>query len=65
MENLIKAVLDKYNTRRKKLPNEDLARLIVGHMKVGIDGKKGWYLNLNSHNGQYEHAEEMIKEFEN
>ena len=37
MENLIKAVLDKYNTRRKKLPNEDLARLIVAHMKVGID----------------------------
>ena len=29
MENLIKAVLDKYNTRRKKLPNDDLARLIL------------------------------------
>ena len=65
MENLIKAVLDKYNTKRKKLPNDDLARLIVAHMKVGINGKKGWDLNLNSHDGQYEIAEEMIKEFEN
>ena len=63
MENLIKAVLDKYNTRRKKLPNDDLARLIVAHMKVGIDGKKGWYLNLNSYDGQYDKAEEIISEY--
>tara|TARA_B100000902_G_scaffold312657_1_gene302887 strand:- start:2269 stop:2469 length:201 start_codon:yes stop_codon:yes gene_type:complete len=63
METLIKSVLDKYNTGRKKLPNDDLARLIVAHMKVGINGKKGWYLNLNSYDGQYENAKEMIKEY--
>ena len=32
-------------------------------MKVGINGKKGWYLNLNSHDGQYEKADEMIREY--
>ena len=63
METLIKNVLHKYNTRRKKLPNEDLAKLIVAHMKVGVNGKKGWYLNMNSYDGQYDKAEDMIKEF--
>ena len=47
MEKLIKKVLDKYNTGRKRIGNDDLARLIVAHIKVGIDGKKGWYLNLD------------------
>jgi|TARA_A100001391_G_scaffold188639_1_gene159405 hypothetical protein len=61
METLIKEVLEKY--RRKNLPSEDLAKLIVAHMKVGINGKKGWYLNLNSHDGQYEKADEMIREY--
>ena len=61
METLIKEVLEKY--RRKNLPSEDLAKLIVAHMKVGIKGKKGWYLNLNSHDGQYEKADEMIREY--
>ena len=64
MEKLIKKVLDKYNSGRKKLQNDDLARLIVAHIKVGIDGKKGWYLNLNSFDGQHEDTLEMIKEFE-
>ena len=62
METLIKEVLEKY--RRKNLPSEDLAKLIVAHMKVGIDGKKGWYLNLNSHDGQYERAQELIEEYQ-
>ena len=61
METLIKEVLEKY--RRKNLPSEDLAKLIVAHMKVGINGKKGWYLNLNSHDGQYEKADEIISEY--
>ena len=61
MEKLIKDVIEKY--RRKNLPSEDLAKLIVAHMKVGINGKKGWYLNLNSYEGQYQKAEEMIKEY--
>jgi|TARA_R100000030_G_scaffold60242_3_gene45475 hypothetical protein len=61
METLIKEVLEKY--RRKNLPSEDLAKLIVAHMKVGINGKKGWYLNLNSYDGQYEKANEMIREY--
>ena len=61
METLIKEILEKY--RRKNLPSEDLAKLIVAHMKVGINGKKGWYLNLNSHDGQYEKADEMIREY--
>lgn len=63
MEKLIKEVLNKYNSSRKKLPNEDLARLIVAHMKVGINGKKGWFLNLNSYNGEYEEAESLISEY--
>ena len=63
MEKLIKNVLDKYNTGRKTITNIELARLIVAHMKVGIDGKKGWYLNLNSLDGEYEQAEEFIEEF--
>jgi len=63
VEKLIRKVLDKYNNNRKKLPNEDLARLIVAHMNVGIDGKKGWYLNLNDLDGKNKRAEEMIKEF--
>ena len=41
----------------------ELSKLIVAHIKVGINGKKGWYLNLNSHNGQYEEAEELIEEY--
>ncbi len=63
MEKLIKQVLDRYNSGRKKITNMELARLIIAHMKVGIDGKKGWYLNLNSLDGQHELAEEFIEEF--
>ena len=63
MEKLIQQVLDRYNSRRKKITNMELSRLIVAHMKVGIDGKKGWYLNLNSLDGQHELAEEFIEEF--
>ena len=63
MEKLIKEVLDKYNTGRKAITNMELARLIVAHMKVGINGKKGWFLNLNSYDGQYEKAEEIISEY--
>ena len=63
MEKLIKEVLDKYNTGRKAITNMELARLIVAHMKVGINGKKGWSLNLNSYDGQYEKAEEIISEY--
>jgi hypothetical protein len=63
VEKLIRKVLDKYNNNRKKLPNEDLARLIVAHINVGIDGKKGWYLNLNDLDGKNKRAEEMIQEF--
>jgi hypothetical protein len=64
MKKLIKNVLDKYNTGRKKISNHDLAELIVAHINVGIDGKKGWYLNMNTHDGQHQKAHEMIKEFE-
>ena len=46
MKELIKEVLDRYNTNRKKISNEELARLIVAHIRVGVDGKKGWYLNF-------------------
>jgi len=63
VEKLIKEVLDKYNTGRKAITNMELARLIVAHMKVGINGKKGWFLNLNSYDGQYEKAEEIISEY--
>ena len=63
MEKLIKEVLDRYNTTRKKISNLELARLIVAHMKVGIGGKEGWYLNLNSLDGEHELAEELIEEF--
>ena len=63
MEKLIKEVLDKYNTGRKTITNIELARLIVAHIKVGINGKKGWYLNLNSYDGQYDKAEEIISEY--
>ena len=63
MEKLIKGVLDKYNTKRKKISNVELARLIVAHIKVGIDGKKGWFLNLNSLDGQHKLAKEFIEEF--
>ena len=63
MEKLITEVLDKYNSGRKTISNMELARLIVAHIKVGINGKKGWYLNLNSHNGQYEEAEDLIEEY--
>ena len=62
MEKLIKAVLDKYNTKRKNISNSELALLIVSHIKVGIDGKKGWYLNLNTYDGQNQRAQEIIDE---
>tara|TARA_A100001011_G_scaffold81695_2_gene85041 strand:- start:1288 stop:1482 length:195 start_codon:yes stop_codon:yes gene_type:complete len=63
MEKLIKEVLDKYNSKRKPIPNAELAALVVAHMKLGINGKKGWYLNLNSYDGQYERAQEIIDEY--
>ena len=63
MEKLIREVLDKYNSGRKTISNMELARLIVAHIKVGVNGKKGWYLNLNSYNGEYEEAEELISEY--
>ena len=63
MEKLIREVLDKYNSGRKTITNVELAKLIVAHIKVGINGKKGWHLNLNSYNGQYEEAEELISEY--
>jgi len=63
MEKLIKEVLDKYNSKRKPISNAELATLVVAHMKVGINGKKGWYLNLNSYDGQYERAQEIVDEY--
>ena len=42
MEKLIREVLDKYNTSRKRIANRELAQLIVAHMK----SNKGWYLNM-------------------
>ncbi len=63
MEKLIKEVLDKYNSKRKPISNIELAALIVAHIKVGINGKKGWYLNLSDYDGQYERAQEMIDEY--
>jgi len=63
MEKLIKDVLDKYNSKRKPISNGEIANLIVAHMKVGINGKKGWYLNMNSYDGQYDRAQEMIDEY--
>ena len=63
MEKLIREVLDKYNSGRKTISNMELARLIVAHIKVGVNGKKGWYLNLNSYNGEYEEAEELVSEY--
>tara|TARA_B100000902_G_scaffold396773_1_gene458702 strand:- start:901 stop:1095 length:195 start_codon:yes stop_codon:yes gene_type:complete len=63
MEKLIRSVLDKYNNGRKKLPNKDLARLIVAHIRVGIDGKKGWYLDLSDYAGQHEREKELIEEY--
>lgn len=63
MEKLIREVLDKYNSGRKTISNMELSKLIVAHIKVGINGKKGWYLNLNSYNGEYEEAEELISEY--
>ncbi len=61
MEELIKEVLDKY--RRKNLSSRDLAMLICAHIKVGINGKKGWYLDLSDYDGQYEKAKDIIEEF--
>ena len=61
MENLIKEVLDKY--RRKNLTSGELSKLIVSHIKVGLDGRKGWYLNINDNKGQYQQADEIIEEF--
>jgi hypothetical protein len=63
MEKLIRNVLDKYNTGRKSITNMELARLIVAHIKVGIDGKKGWYLNLNTYDDQNVHAQAIIDEY--
>jgi len=63
MEKLIKEVLDKYNSKRKPISNTELATLIVAHMKLGVNGKKGWYLNLNSYDGEYERAQEIIDEY--
>jgi len=64
MKNLIKNVLDRYNSHRKPISNSELAELILAHVKVGIDGKKGWYLDLNSHDGQHIRAQEIISEYE-
>ena len=61
MEKLIREVLDKYE--RKNLPNRDLARLIVAHIRVGLDGKKGWFLDLSDYNGQYDREKELIEEY--
>ena len=63
MEKLIREVLDKYNNSRKTITNMELSKLIVAHIKVGINGKKGWYLNLNSYDGQHKEAEELIAEY--
>ena len=62
MEKLIEKVLTKYS--RKNLPASDMAKLIIAHMKVGIDGKKGWFLDMNSYDGQYQKAKEMIEEYQ-
>ena len=61
MEKLIKEVLEKY--RRKNLTSGELSKLIVSHIKVGLNGRKGWYLNLNDNTGQYQQADEIIEEF--
>ena len=63
MEKLIKKVLDRYNTGRDYIGNNELARLIVAHIKVGVDGKKGLYLNLNHIQGEHDRAEAIIEEY--
>tara|TARA_R110000824_G_scaffold91263_1_gene222179 strand:+ start:478 stop:675 length:198 start_codon:yes stop_codon:yes gene_type:complete len=63
METLIKRVLNKYNVKRKNISNNELAKLLVAHMTIGIDGKSGWYLNLNSGHGEHRLAKEIINEF--
>ena len=64
MQKLIEKVLNKYNTGRNNISNHDLALLIISHIKVGFPaGKKGWYLNLNSYDGQHKEAEELISEY--
>ena len=62
MEKLITDVLEKY--RRKNLTSRDLAMLIVAHIKGGINGKKGLYLDLSDYSGQHERAKDIIREFE-
>ena len=38
--------------------------LNIAHIKVGVDGKKGWYLNLNNSEGEYEKALNIIQEYQ-
>lgn len=63
MQKLIKNVLDKYNTPRSKISNTELAMLIVSHMNVGLDGEKGWYLDLSSLDGKQDRARDIIAEY--
>ena len=64
MEKLIKEVLDRYNTNRKFITNNELAKLIIAHMKIGLNGKKGWYLNLNKMDGQHKRERQLIEDYE-
>ena len=64
MEKLIKEVLNRYNTNRKFITNGELAKLIIAHIKVGLNDNKGWYLNLSDMDGQYERERQLIEEYE-
>ena len=64
MEKLIKEVLDRYNTNRKFITNNELTKLIIAHMKIGLNGKKGWYLNLSDMDGHHEREKQLIEDYE-
>ena len=61
MEKFLEKVLNKYH--RQKMTSRELARLIIAHMKVGVDGKEGWHLDLNTLDGAYNAAKEIIAEY--
>ena len=64
MKDLIEKVLNKYNVKHHDLSTRTLAELIVAHMTVGVDGKKGWYWDCSTYDGQDTKTEKFIKKYE-
>ena len=64
MKQLIENVLNKYGVKHHDISTKSLAELIVAHMTIGFEGKRGWYWDSSDYDGQNEEKRKLIENYE-